>query len=197
MLDLISNSLAAVIILFIVISSLRIPFIPPERIVGTLYIRVEFKSKTDSEGSLESTIWMVPPPNPTAGKARFWGSEIMEMNADPSVFGPFSDCGEDFETRKSKGFITPCIIEYSPEDSANVHYIIIRGPLREKWRIGTLYVDHQEITSSEQAVSVHYEAWLIRSEHSMHHRLDTVFTAPTGNHFWIIDLSTLEKRGNS
>ncbi|MEL6633263.1 MAG: hypothetical protein AAFQ83_17485 [Bacteroidota bacterium] len=163
MLDLISNSLAAVIILFIIISSLKVPVIPPERIKGTLFIRYELRPDVNYDMA-ESKIWVEPPRNHALQKNRYWEEEIFKMNADVGVFGLFSDCGGDQTKRVSKNFVTPCAMAYSHEDSTNVHYLVIRDPVKGIWQTGLLYRDHVRYPKEEVRAEINIHAWFVGTE---------------------------------
>lgn len=161
MLDLISNSLAAVIILFIIISSLRIPFIPPERVKGTLFIRYELIAKIQPD-SAQSEIWLNPPTIHNR-RERFWEGNISLVNQ--KYFGVFPDCGGiGKKPRNHKNYIMPCAMVYSPVDSANVHYLIIRQPIKGEWKTGILYKDHLTITEGVREAKAKIDAWFVGKE---------------------------------
>ena len=164
MLDLISNSLAAVIILFIIISSLRIPSIPPERIKGTFFVRYELIPDHHSEEA-QSRIWVSPPSHPEIQKDRYFEEEVLGMNTDWGIFGQFSDCsGKANRSRESKQFITPCAMTSSPVDSTNVHYLVIRDPVKGTWKTGIFYREHHIMTSAKQPGKAKINAWFVGAE---------------------------------
>lgn len=197
MLDLISNALASIIILFIILSSIRVPSIPPERVKGTLLVRLELKESGNAQ--LESIVWVEPPNLGDERKRKFFGGEIYALNTHGKVFGPSADCGcNENNLGFSKNIaITPCIALYTHQDSANVHYLVIRDPVREEkngqkkydWGIGLLYVDHEKLIENRQPVLGKLESWFINdlSKDSLHFETFSL-DASTNFHKIIIDL---------
>jgi len=177
MLDLISNSLAAMIILFIIISSLRLPMIPPERIKGTLFVRYTLERNSRPLEDAASQIWVTPPGVPE----KYWGDEILLLNHLDEAYGLFTDCAEVNAKINTKNTVLPlCILVYSPADSANVHYLVIRDPLRGEWRTGLLYVDHDQLGADRQEATFTLQAWFVSATGDGVTPLqDTTYQAPT------------------
>lgn len=198
MLDLISNSLASVIILFIIISSLRKPSIPPERIKGTLLVRFELLPQQNLVYS-ESIVWVEPPNISQGDKHKFFGNEIFMINKDDAVFGLCQDCKEKKFPSNMEQFITPCIAVYSPLDSNNVHYIVIRDPPRNgqeevDWKMGILYVDHDEYDVRQQPATATIQAWFIDNVNQDIHLLkDSILDAPSNSKGFSFNLDRLGK----
>jgi hypothetical protein len=192
MLDLISNSLAAVIILFIIITSLRVPYIPPERVKGTLYARIELKGQ-GQPADLESLLWVEPPAGPDQISKRFFGTDIFHLNTDPLVFGPYSDCSQaTAAARQKKGFITPCAMNYSSSDNPNIHHLVIRDPLKASWVIGVLSVDHTGFLLEDQPTTADCQVWFLDNMARDSFEITaTPLSAPTSNKGWRIDLSAV------
>lgn len=191
MLDLISNSLAAVIILFIIISSMRKPFIPPERIKETLVIRYELKNSNEKS---ETQIWVEPSTvDVDSGRIRFYGLNnptIDDMNVNDKVFGRYLDCRLSIDNSvRERTFTTPCAMVYSPIDSNYVHYLIVRGPTEGSWRTGLLYRDHSQYEQREQPGSIEIRAWLMSEEESSYTEpVFTEITGPTGSRGFNIEI---------
>lgn len=184
MLDLISNSLAAVIILFIIISSLRLPSIPPERVKGTLYIKYSLSGNRNLQNA-ESKIWLKPPD----ATKRFWDEDIFNINSDVRIFGQFMDCkGREGSMGKinagRKGYLTPCAMVYSPVDDHNTHYLVIRDPIKspvnKDWKTGIFYQDHSEYEDETQFVEANIEAYFIGKEDKADFKDKAKIIGPTG-----------------
>ena len=95
-------------------------------------------------------------------KTRYFEEEILEMNDDFGIFGQFSDCSEDGRSqRESKKFITPCAMTYSPLDSSNVHYLVVRDPIEGRWNTGIFYRDHNFIVADKHPGKAIIKAWFV------------------------------------
>lgn len=170
MLDLISNSLAATIILFIILASLRKPFIIPERINGTLFVRYELIDTVASPIHPGSSIWLDPPFTgnqllPGEQRVYFGPGQISRINGERNLYGTFADCeGLSKKLRKNKKLIPPCAMVYNPIDSPFVHYLILRNPLAGKWRTGIIYEDHPDYEKKTKAVKAKMQAWFIAGQ---------------------------------
>jgi hypothetical protein len=190
MLDLISNALGAVIILFMILSSVRAPQIPPERIKGTLFIKYEIIDNPHIK-DIEPLIWVqIPPhsgnpPAPGGAESRFYGADIFRMNKENFAFGAFPDCGcKDDKTKRIKNNLTPCIVTYSPIDSPNIQYLIIRDPIKAKdterdWETGMMYREHNQIVEGVQMGKAKISAWMFGVEGSVDTILSKTFIGTT------------------
>lgn len=181
MLDLISNALAATLILFFVLSILKLPPIPPTRVIGTLVVRCSIHADINpTKADIE--VWLRPPSgvdNPPL--ERKIGANIAEFNDDPRVFGLYGLHYEKvYEGIYGKN-LPPEVMVYAPPDShTNVRIVIVRDPNEGEGMAGLLYVDHQELTLKIQKAKARIEAWFIKDDGKFKLLVDsTRFIAPT------------------
>lgn len=199
MLDLISNALAAVIILFIILSALRIPSIPPERVKGTLQVRLEMIPKNNNTKS-ESLIWVEPPTvktdkfSPVSNSKRWFGAEIFGLNNHVDYYGPNYTCLPENYKGEKESIYVPCISTYVDAENPNVHHLTIREPIEGKWKIGLLYVEHSELMKVEQPAKVKAEYWLMVNDVNFDSDTTVELIAPSESNILMIDLENIISR---
>jgi hypothetical protein len=171
MLDIISNSLAAGIILFLVVSAIQKPFIPPERSKGTLYIEYILEAETDPEMA-NSLIWLEPPINDSnpsqCPPKRFWGAEeINQLNSDWCYYKSFQDCGDFVEEVNSRGmYIPPCVNTYIEKNGNQIIHLVMRDPIMGTWKSGIIYRDHLLLEEKAQIAEVTINLWYVKDRNN-------------------------------
>ena len=157
MLDLISNALGAALILFFVLSVLRLPPIPPERVLGTLVIIIRIEAKNASQNA-DAEIWLISPQE--ANLAREFGPDIEKFNDERNAFSYY---GVRYDsTNIDAANLAPKVVVYAPVDSPNVRVAIVRDPIKGEWRGGLLYVNHQQYDDDPQPAKAHIEVWFVK-----------------------------------
>lgn len=182
MLDLISNALAATLILFFVLSVLRLPPIPPTRILGTLVVRCAVYSNNQPERG-EVEIMLQPPAYQGQKIESQYGIDIDHFNKDQRVFGLYGLRYEKiYDSVKAASMPDPAMV-YSPVDSPFVKIAIIRDPVEGIWTARLIYVDHELSTKSMQSTRAVIEAWFVkdRLKTKIVQKDSTLFVVPSVN----------------
>ncbi|MCG8330168.1 MAG: hypothetical protein MI974_20890 [Chitinophagales bacterium] len=161
MLDLISNSLAAMIILFIIISSLRLPSIPPERVEGVLVIRYEMNPMMNNHLA-ESDFWLSHDAI-TEGKRFYYHheGEITMLNNNTQLF---ATCGGWKNNGRENDWTGPCIYDYTDPDNPNIHYVVVKNPPKGRWKTGLIDANHDEYIHAPQPAKSIVKAWFVGKE---------------------------------
>lgn len=156
MLDLITNALAAAFILFMVFSYMQSQPIPPERVLGTLTVRITFEYSPEIA---EFALW-VKSPYSSDGKRKF-NKEILDLNYDELAFGK-SILEYIGNLKLSEAALQPSYISvYTPPDSQNIRTIVVRDPHEGEWEVGVLYVAHENLEQKEQPAYATIQAWFL------------------------------------
>lgn len=143
MLDLISNAVAAIFILFILLSAIRLPPIPPERLEGQLIIRYEVigaKLQGPQKGKMRFRI--VEPENKNMPAEKLAPSWHPKIKGDEEL---------DFES----------MIPYSPSDSQQVYYLVCDTPRVGEWTTTLQYSTHELFLENEKPAQLRISGWII------------------------------------
>ncbi|MBV6504654.1 MAG: hypothetical protein ILNGONEN_00204 [Syntrophorhabdaceae bacterium] len=182
MLDLISNALAATLILFFVLSVLRLPPIPPTRILGILYIRVATYAENQPERGRVELMLQSPAYQGQKIEPQY-GIDIERFNKDPRVFGLYGlRYDKIYDSVKAASMPDPAMI-YSPVDSPFVKIAIIRDPVEGVWTARLIYVDHELSTKSMQPTRAVIEVWFVKDKvkTKIVQKDSTLFVVPSVN----------------
>lgn len=207
MLDLISNSLAAVIILFIILAALRIPAIPPERVKGTLMVRLEMRDFAE-DSLVRTEPWVNAPwdmPKPADPKDPLYGVEMREhlfgreiqdsMNMNPRFYGSRFNCADaEIASTYRRKLFSPCAMAYSARYEPNVHYLVFRDPILDIWDFGLTYVDHRDLIKSKVPDAVGIHVWLMTEAGSTEPDSVGPVIAPTSSHTFSVDVKKLRDK---
>ncbi|MCG3158229.1 MAG: hypothetical protein DKINENOH_04870 [bacterium] len=156
MLDLISNALAATLILFFVLSILKQPPIPPEYVLGTLVVRCSLRPigspKFNSGDTAKVEVWL----------------HSQELNTGRK-FGEVGIASlEDIAGMNIRAFLDSLTIADLPALAAlytaspNEKIIIMRYPPKGNWFAGLLYVSHDKLEFNQQKAIGHIEVWFVK-----------------------------------
>lgn len=161
MLDLISNAVAAVFILFILLSAIRLPPIPPERLEGQLIMRYTLRNVA----------------SPEKAKIRFWIKEEPGKNPPSeallgSWFPPIKGDEEpDFQK----------MVPYKVEKKPNELFLIFDNPSIGKWETLLMYGEHEEHNPKMKPAEAHISIWFVGADKTEWTLSDsTNVTGPTG-----------------
>ena len=203
MLDIVSNSLAAVIILFFILSALRIPSIPIERICGTGEVIVKiFDSGNNVQISqnIDANIFIRPKIGDAGNSIEnmeqmdsiYWSDNIDKLNTNFSNFQQiFPSCNLEEDEIKLNNLVSISRVlkkDQNPND-AQQHITFRNPPANFSFDIGTLYNNHNEIDRSKKPIRIEYEIiWKEEnSEPLTTQKIDTILEAPTGRVYLNID----------
>lgn len=165
MLDLISNALAASLILFLVLSLMDDPPIPPTRVQGTMVIEGSITREFE-RGKIDALFWLKAPE-----AEEKYGESILELGNELSYASTSCDT-------KAEGIPRVMLYE-SPEEPAH-QLAIVQCPSEGAWQMGLLYEDHRDLESGRKEAMARISAWYLHENKNFTARIDTSeIIAPT------------------
>ena len=161
MLDLISNAVAAIFILFILLSAIRLPPIPPERLEGQLIIRYEVIGKElPQKGKMRFRINEPENKNmPTEEQLLHWHPAI---KGDPEL---------DFRS----------MIPYSPSGAQHVYYLVCDTPRIGQYTTTLQYSTHELFLENAKPAQLRVSGWIIGTKIETW-RFDSTQVIPPNSH---------------
>lgn len=194
MLDLISNALAGVIILFFILASSKFPGIPPERVCGNLVVSFTSSLPLDSSKSSVWARW-----SPLSGNEftqinpefYYFDSSINKLNSIIKLREPFRCLDSNMRSADSK--LIPAIRCYQSTEKHKVvkHILTMHDPLAGKWEIGCLYDNHLGLLNSRRPDSVTIDVDFYDSKNSKSGAKSYSITAPTSSVLTILTFSNV------
>jgi hypothetical protein len=198
MLDLISNSLASVIILFIILSSLRTPQVPPETFLGTVFIRYEanFVGHQKPDSLPKIALWIKPNTHngiyndllrdENGAPSFIWNQQMVGLN-NTIIEYQNSDTASDELVHADPDLKIVRAAIYSRVDSSNICYLILRNPPAGTYENGLLFTDNLELNKGSTSIMVRRTVEITpHGKDTQRNVKDTTIESPTG--YWNCDI---------
>ena len=169
MMDLVSNALAASLILFLVMSLMDDPPIPLPQVSGTLVISSTLDPRHGSPAD-NMHIWLQEPNM----KLEKFGEEILEI-------GTLLDQQADSScSALAQGNWPPRVLSYVLPDKPSAQAIIVHCPTEGAWETGLVYASHRRLEWRRQEAIARIKVMYLHPNSSVQFRGDTTgLVAPT------------------
>jgi hypothetical protein len=188
MMDLVSNALAGVIILFFILSSSKFPGIPPERVCGTLIIEFSMRkpdpndmSRVFVEFKYDKDERFIPYSAPCFDK------RIVQLDSVIQHFAGKAHCSDSLRNTGIANTV-PAITAYQVvNQDTTQHTVILHDPPEGEWVIGLLYTHHTQIDNAVQSDSIAVSYTWYSNKEATVAKAQTKLIAPTsrfGTHLY-------------
>lgn len=176
LLDVISNALASIILLFFVFAALRGQPLPPERVLGILIIDYKFNSVIDTP--LISIYVNAPSPQEKGVRIDAFDSELESKLPTGTI-------------DSIPGIWESAIVLTTPGKEKTTRRFVFMNPTKGLWTAGAIFADHSKYTRTEylsnKSNSFEMKAYFINPDKGTKR---IILNDTTYNHFPIIEYPT-------
>ncbi len=210
MLDIVSNSLAAVIILFFILSTLRVPSIPIERICGTGKVEIVLyeNKKLEKNTKIKADIYVMAnagdhgdsPANMSLIKdSIYWSENVIDFDnyyANNLRNVTFEcDPGNQIDHPQSITITNELDIHGEPLEALKT--VTFKNPPRNlEFEIGIIYSDHLEIDLEKKPIKANITCIWQHEANQVTADTTITFEAPTNRRFIVVDWGKIQNQIN-